>query len=188
MNPILGIVASSISGNLSTNSYESIQTVTVGSGGQSSITFSSIPATFKHLQIRGIGRSADTGTNDVTGYLRFNSDTASNYSSHRLYGYGSSAGADSAVSAAQISFATVLANGNAASCFSGIVCDILDYTNTNKYKTTRSLAGGETNSLGMMFVTSGNWRDTSAVSSITLTNSGGNWVQYSSFALYGIRG
>jgi hypothetical protein len=51
--PILGIIASAITGNLVTTSYESIETVTVGSGGSATVlTFSSIPATYTHLQIR----------------------------------------------------------------------------------------------------------------------------------------
>jgi hypothetical protein len=53
MTPMLGIMASQISGHLVTNSYESIQTVTVSTA-TPSITFSSIPATYKHLQIRGL--------------------------------------------------------------------------------------------------------------------------------------
>ena len=170
-----------------TNSYESIQTVTLSSS-QANITFSSIPATFKHLQIRGISRSTDGGGADVTGRLQFNSDTATNYSTHRLYGYGSSAGADAASTTNGISFASVLADGNPASCFSGLVCDILDYKDTNKYKTTRSLSGGDYNTGGMMYLTSGNWRSTSAVTSILLFPSSGDWKQYSSFALYGIKG
>ena len=169
-------------------SYESIATVTVGASGAATVSFSSIPSTFKHLQIRGIGRSTDGGGADVTGRLQFNSDTAANYSTHRLYGYGSSAGADGTANASQISFASILADGNLASCFSVSVCDILDYADTNKYKTTRSLTGGEYNSGGMMFVNSGSWRSTSAVTSIVLFPSSGSWKQYSSFALYGIRG
>jgi hypothetical protein len=50
--PILGIIASAITGNLVTTSYESIETVTVGSGGSATVTFSSIPATYTHLQIK----------------------------------------------------------------------------------------------------------------------------------------
>jgi hypothetical protein len=168
--------------------FDSLQTVTVGAGGSASISFTSIPSTYKHLQIRGIGRSTDGSTNDVTGRLQFNTDTGSNYSSHRIYGYGSSAGSDASTSATQISFATILADGNTASCFSAVVCDVLDYANVNKNKTTRSITGGETNSLGMMFATSGNWRSTSAVTSITLFPSSGNWKQYTEFALYGIKG
>ena len=55
-------------------SYESIATVTVGAGGSSSISFTSIPSTYKHLQIRAITR--DTGTsyiNNLAGY--FNTDS-----------------------------------------------------------------------------------------------------------------
>jgi hypothetical protein len=55
--PILGIIASAITGNLVTTSYESIATVTVGGGGAATVAFTSIPATYTHLQIRGIGRS-----------------------------------------------------------------------------------------------------------------------------------
>jgi hypothetical protein len=54
--PILGIIASS---KLTvSNSYESIATTTVGSGGSATVTFSSIPATYKHLQVRTLIRSA----------------------------------------------------------------------------------------------------------------------------------
>ena len=52
--PILGIIASSISGNLDANDFESIATVSVGSGGAANVEFTSIPATFTHLQIRAI--------------------------------------------------------------------------------------------------------------------------------------
>jgi hypothetical protein len=188
MTPMLGIMASQISGHLAVpTSYESIQTVTVSTA-TPSITFSSIPATYKHLQIRGIARSTDGGGGDVTGRLQFNSDTTANYSTHRLFGYGSSAGVDATANASQISFATILADGNLASCFSASVCDILDYADTNKYKTTRSLAGGDYNTAGQIFMTSGNWRSTSAVTSITLSISSGNWKEYSQFALYGILG
>jgi hypothetical protein len=188
MTPMLGIMASSISGSKAvTKSYESIQTVTVGSGGQSSVVFSSIPATFKHLQIRGIGRSTDGGGADVTGRLQFNSDTATNYSTHRLYGYGSSAGADASSSTNGISFASILANGNLASCFSAAVCDILDYADVNKYKTTRSLSGGDYNTGGSIYLTSGNWRSTSAVTSILLFPSSGSWLANTTYALFGVK-
>jgi len=69
------------------------------------------------------------------------------------------------------------------------VIDILDYANANKYKTIRSLSGTDyNNSNGRLFYSSGNWRSTSAVTTITLTNdSGTNFTQYSSFALYGVK-
>jgi hypothetical protein len=59
MTPILGIMASQISGHLETGAYESISTVTVGGGGSATITFSSYSWHFTHLQVRAIVR--DTG-------------------------------------------------------------------------------------------------------------------------------
>jgi hypothetical protein len=185
--PILGIIASSFrSAAGPVGAYDALATVTL-SATAASITFAGIPTGYKHLQLRGIGRSTDGSTNDVTGRLQFNADTAANYSTHRLYGYGSSAGADASANASQISFATILADGNTASCFSASICDILDYENVNKFKTTRSLAGGDANNLGMMFMTSGNWRSTSAVTSITIFPSSGSWTANTTYALYGAK-
>lgn len=95
----LGILASQISGHLaSPTSYESIATVTVGAGGSSSISFSSIPSTYKHLQLRGIVRTTDTSAAASDGNyigIRFNGDTGANYVAHNLYGNGGSAVATS---------------------------------------------------------------------------------------------
>ena len=88
---ILGIIASSGAAAGGGTSYESISTVTVGSGGAADVTFSSIPATYKHLQIRGISRNSGSGIS--IGRVRFNSDTGTNYARHTLEGDGSSAGA-----------------------------------------------------------------------------------------------
>jgi len=178
--PILGTVASQFSSK-PFNSYESIQTVTVGAGGTATVTFSSIPATYTHLQIRGIARaSADTQL-DVT----LNSDTGSNYSYHTLLGYGS--GTDSSGGATQAKI-VMEAMTNTASVFAAYVIDILDYANTNKYKTSRNLAGYDNNSGGRVSLNSGNWRNTNAITSITLTCRSDNFQQYSQFALYGIKG
>ena len=181
--PILGIIASQITGHLFTNSFESIQTVTVGSGGQSSISFTSIPSTYKHLQIRGIAKLVSGAATNMG--LRFNSDTASNYSWHQLYADGSATGAGG--------YATQSSIGNQytdPTYYSGFIIDILDYQNTNKYKTTRCLGGEDKNGSGYVTYTSGNWRSTSAITDITIydPNASTTFAQYSSFALYGVRG
>ena len=182
--PILGTVASQFSGK-SFSSFESIQTVTVGSGGSASVEFTSIPATYKHLQIRGIGRGSFT---DLT--MRFNSDTGNNYSSHRLYGTGSSVGADGENSSGAYGTFILYAGrlNSAGSVFCANIIDILDYANTNKYKTSRSFYGFDDNSSGNIFLTSGNWRNTNAITTIRLTPNSGTIAQYSHFALYGIKG
>jgi len=77
---------------------------------------------------------------------------------------------------------------NTASVFAAYVIDILDYANTNKYKTSRNLAGYDNNSGGRVSLNSGNWRNTNAITSITLTCRSDNFQQYSQFALYGIKG
>jgi len=176
MTPILGIMASAISGNLS--SYESIATSTVGSGGSSTITFSSIPSTYKHLQIRYSGFVA----NDA--FIRFNGDTGTNYSRHSLYGNGSSAAAYGAANETAIGFTYTASNTNPGSS----ICDILDYTNTSKYKTARILNGDDQNGSGIIMLASGNWQNTAAITSITIFEDSGVFGQYSRFSLYGIKG
>jgi hypothetical protein len=172
----------------STNSYESIATVTVGAA-QSTIEFTSIPSTYKHLQIRAISRTtrATAGADDT--YIYFNNDTTnSNYYSHQLYGTGSSAGAGSS---ADPSNGGIVSQGNngPASVFGVGIVDILDYGSTTKYKTTRSLGGVDSNSTyGFIELTSVLWKNTDAVTSIKLQSTGAaNFMTYSSFALYGIK-
>ena len=183
--PILGIIASAISGNL--GSYESIATTTVGSGGTSSITFSSIPATYTHLQIRWIARNSSiSGANNYN--LQFNGDTASNYAVHDLYGDGATAATQAGSSRANIWATFVPGSSATASAFAAGVIDILDYANTNKYKTLRQLQGYDLNGSGEVRLTSGLWQSTSAITSINIGLSSPTYVQYSSFALYGIKG
>jgi hypothetical protein len=188
MSPILGILASARSAANAANSYESIATVTVGSGGSSSVSFTSIPSTYQHLQIRGIAR--DSRSNGATNlYIQYNSDTGTNYTAHELYGNGSSAVANfEGTSQTSALAARVTGNTSASNAFGGFVIDILDYANTNKYKTNRSLAGHEDNSSGAIWLISGLWLNTSAVTSITITPVTSPILQYSSFALYGIKG
>jgi hypothetical protein len=157
--------------------YQSIATTTVGGAGASSITFSSIPATYQHLQIRLFTKnSSDNGTIS----MRYNGDSAANYSVHDLYGNGSSAGA---AGAANTTFAFASLTGSTQAAVS--IIDILDYADTNKYKTNRSLIGVDYNGSGYVWISSGNWRNTTAINSIVLT---ATFNQYTSAALYGIKG
>ena len=183
MSPILGIIASS---RRAGDNYESIATVTVGSGGASTITFSSIPNTYQHLQIRGIARSSSTPGNVSIAY---NSDTGSNYAGHDLYGDGSSAAAGGGGSRvpSNIGVIAVPTSTDLANTFGVGVVDILDYSNTNKYKTIRVLTGFDVNgATGYILLRSELWMNTSAIATITMSLS--NFVEYSSFALYGIKG
>jgi len=175
--------ASSASSSVSMyNGMTALATVSVGSGGAANITFSSIPSGYSHLQIRATALSSGTYTaNDI---FRFNGDSGSNYATHSLYGNGSSAAASASSSITSIP--TSVTPG-ATYPFCSII-DILDYSNTNKYKTVRVLAGGDQNNTnGYIFLDSGLWMSTAAVTSITWQPNTGNWNQYSTFVLYGVK-
>lgn len=173
-------------------SYESIATVTVGSGGSSTITFSSIPSTYKHLQLR-ISSQTNRGTFGTDfGVVRFNSDSGSNYVRHFIGSDGASALVGATTST---TFATAATSGTSTGgTFGANVIDILDYADTNKYKTLKNLSGNDLNGAvggyyGELYFLSGLWMSTSAISTITITpNSGTLFTQHSTFALYGIKG
>jgi hypothetical protein len=191
--PVLGIIASQISGHLfgPTGAYDSIATTTVGSGGAASVTFSSIPATYTHLELRSINKNTGTSASpqNANNLIRFNSDTGSNYASHNIYGTGSAAAVE-----ANTTQTSILGGkgGNLNASYTlyvgSQVTSILDYANTNKYKTVRTLTGADFNGSGQIFFASGLWMNTNAITSITITNDAGNLAEYSSFALYGIKG
>jgi hypothetical protein len=164
--------------------FESIATVTVGSTPVSEIVFSSIPQNYKHLQVRGIVRNSVTEGNFR---IQFNSDTGSNYSFHQFAADGGGSSTASYASSSQ----SYITSGNftgVSSVFTGEIFDILDYTDTNKFKTTRGLSGFERNGAGSFGFNSGNWRSTSAITSIRFFAGNDAFAQYSSLALYGIQG
>lgn len=194
MSPILGIYASQISGHLwaPSGAYDSIATTTVGAGGAASITFSSIPSTYTHLQVRLLSKESGTGTGGPNIVAALNSDTTgTNYYSHYLGGDGSSPNAGGVQASGYYCLVgnTATSNASYANMFGAMVVDILDYANTSKYKTVRSLWGHDRNGSGEVGLDSSLWKNTTAISSITLSVVGGtNFTQYTSAALYGIKG
>lgn len=162
--------------------YQSISTVTVGAGGVSSITFSSIPSTFQHLQIR---LSGNAGGNDT--FFQLNGDTGTNYTRHYLYGSGTAAAVGATTSAVSGSAGYIASTTN-TNIFGASVFDLLDYANTSKYKTSRALSGYDANGSGLIVLYSSLWQNTAAVTSVTLLPYAGNFNQYTHAALYGIKG
>ena len=179
LNVITGLHSGGVAA--STSAYESIATATVGSGGSSSISFSSIPSTYTHLQIRLMTLTSGVNTDIV---MRFNGDTGNNYSQHYLYGGGAGSGGSGGSGSANYAIPGILGGTSAPS--SG-VCDILDYKNTSKYKTVRAISGDDQNGSGYLFFYSSAWLNTSAISSITITPGAGVFNQYCHFALYGVK-
>jgi len=172
------------------SSYESIATYEVDSSGTSSITFSSIPSTYRHLQIRWVARentgSVSDGNENIR--IRFNSDSGSNYSLHRMYSTGSSYSADGYANQTDVVVNGFAGNGATTSIYGMGILDILDYRDTDKYKTMRYCGAIDLNGSGYVWFGAGNWRNTNAITTIALREDTNSFKQYSHFALYGING
>jgi len=194
--PMLGIMASAISGNLlaPAGAYDSISTATVTTGGQTTITFSSIPSTYTHLQLRILGRSSFVrGAGSVVPvnmYMKIgNGGTiqSTNYAYHYLQGDGASATAGGAGSMTSMPIGVIPGANATASIFSATIVDILDYTSTTKNKTVRVLDGVDQNGSGIMQLGSAGYFGTPlAITDIQLTNDA-DWTVNSVISLYGIK-
>jgi hypothetical protein len=170
--------------------YESIATVTVGSGGSANVEFTSIPGTYSHLQIRAILRDTASAANTMV-RINVNGVTDSaKYSWHDITADGSTVYANNSQGQGDTYFRTVRYPGatSTASAFGAFVTDVLDYANTNKYKTFRTLGGYDANGSGWPALTSAVYMETTAITSIKLTSGSTSFAQYSHFALYGIKG
>jgi hypothetical protein len=182
---LLGILGQGAAGAGGTTAFESIATTTVGSGGSSTVTFDLTGVTgYTHLQIRNLFKPTSSS---CWMRMRFNSDGGNNYAYHEIRADGSSV-IGNADSTFNYSYISLYLQSPVASTFSAGVIDILDYANTNKYKTLRSLNGLDANGSGNMEFVSSLWMSTSAITSIVLSCSGSNsFSEYSHFALYGIK-
>ena len=162
------------------STYTPIATTTLGSA-QSSVTFSSISNAYTDLVL-----IANTGFSSASNYayLRFNSDSGSNYSTTILIGTGSSA----YTSRTTNSTAAVIGgyyNYWPTTLTVMDICHIQNYSNTSTYKTMLSRdanGSGETGAYVSL------WRNTSAINSVTLIGSSGStFLSGSTFTLYGIK-
>jgi hypothetical protein len=187
VSPILGVIASANQSQfISTNSYESIATTTVGAGGASTVTFSSIPSTYQHLQVRILARGTNAAT-EIYIIPQINGVTGNNYTQHMLYGDGSTVTAQG--STADIAVIQRFAGANATSgIFGTAIVDFLDYTNSNKKPVMRSLGGVDRNGGGIIGFTSTMIQTNGAITQLSFAPNAANFAQYSSFALYGIKG
>lgn len=163
--------------------YESIATAT-GTGGAGSPSFTNIPQTFTHLQLRMSLKYLSAA--DQLG-IRFNSDTGTNYKAHEIVSSGSASltiGNDTTSTHSRILTNASVTNNTSISTV--VILDILDYTNTNKYKTLKGFSGWDSNGSGKNSIFSGLWLSTAAISTITIINAQ-NLDTPSHIALYGIK-
>lgn len=166
---------------------ELIQETVVTGAAVSSIVFSGIPATYRHLRVVASLRSTRATADDAI-YARLNGDAAASYSDvwHSNVGGSNTAGTDLAQTGGYVG--RVPAANASASRFGALVVDLPDYLSSNHKQgvaetgyTTSDVAGGQT-----IYRTGFVWRSVAAVSSLTFYGTGGNLVVGSVVSLYGI--
>lgn len=184
---LLGILNSQVTGAAG-GAYELIESNILTSSA-SSVTFSSIPQDYKHLQIRAVGKSTDTSSDNRSLLFRMNGVTTSSYRNHELVGTGSTVFSSSFLDTDMWLLDVPASNSEPSQIFGVGVVDILDYTNTSKNTTVRSLSG-KNGSVGTKVVrlNSGLFLSTNAVTEISVRTQVGNLASGSRFSLYGIRG
>lgn len=164
-----------------------IATTVVSSGGATSIEFTSIPSTYTHLQLRVFARSTIAASSSDGIYVQYNGSTSGIYTLHRIVGNGSSVTTNVATNNTETYIDRITGGNSPANTFGSIVTDILDYGNTNKYKTHRYFGGWDSNGDGYITLGSGLWQSTNAITSIKLFLFSNGFAQYTHAALYGIK-
>ncbi len=153
---------------------------------QANIDFTNIPQNYTHLQLRIMCKSTYASASTSFAYpVRFNNNSDTAYTSHRLRGDGSTASSSGSAAGAQASFGDYPTATTSNIFYAGII-DILDYTNTNKNKTVRILEGYDANGSGQVNLRSFAWLNTTAINRITITDGYANFATNSHFALYGV--
>jgi len=175
------------------NTLKLIKTHTVGSGGESIITFNNIPQTYTDLMILGSVKTSRNGANDfIKGY--FNSDTTDgNYSGFLNYNTtGAISGVSFAGASAPRYFGDVPGNSaGVASMFSQTRIWINGYSdsNTKSYGSESGQNSAVSGTTQLLTYSQGRWAGTSAITSISFTcGVTGPWVEFSTMSLYGIQG
>jgi len=168
--------------------YEPIATTTLGTAA-ASITLSSIPATYTDLRLLFVGYSTFTSLNTGAIRLRFNSDTGANYSDTYLYGNGASATSSLDTSATSI-YAGAIPDNVAGTSIVGIMtADVFSYAGST-YKTVLTTSSSDLNTgntLSTLTRAVGLWRNTAAITSITILAGDPNFNIGTTATLYGIK-
>jgi hypothetical protein len=170
-------------GTTATSAFDSLGAVLLSSTA-SSITFSSIPQTYTHLQIRLFGIYTGSVT---SGFISFNGVTTGGlYSYHAMGTDGVTPPPGAVALTSQNEGKYTGYAGTTTAAPTNTIIDILDYTNTNKFKTAKTTFCWDANGTGYIEFGSTNWRSSNAITSITL-RPGNTFNTNTSAALYGVK-
>jgi hypothetical protein len=177
---LLGILNSQAAGG-GGGSYELLSTYTVPSTSNSTISLTNIDQGYKHLQLR-IANSNSSGAGTAMA-VRFNSVSSSQYNNHHFQVYNGTMGTSWQGGQSALFY---INSGFAAS--SACVIDILNYSSAINNTTTRSLSFQNSTNDKALWMHSGLWENTSAVSSIQLIPSFGSAGTGTRISIYGLKG
>ena len=171
---------------------EAIATTYVETFDVASVTFSSIPATYEHLQLR-ISPRADQAYGSVELSVQVGVggviQTGTDYYSHWMAGYNTTETAGGGTARDYFKLQGAAGDHPAAAQYSGIVADILDYANPNK-NTTISGVGGTAHGTATPFVASfsGLWDGTGAIDTLKIHgwHLTGDLLRGTEISLYGL--
>ncbi len=170
------------------NTFIKIASVTVGSGGASTIDFTSIPGTYTDLCVKVTAR---TNLADTEEFLRleFNGSGGTAYSYRNLYGNGTAAVSLNGSGAANVLYGGIAnASLSTSNTFSNCEIYIPNYAGSNNKSFSIDFVNEQNATKTFAMMVAGLWSNTSAITSIKLTPaSGGSFVQYSTATLYGIK-
>ena len=153
--------------------------IVTNSGGASSITFNNIPQTFTDIKVELSGQNTTTSGACI---VRFNSVTTG-YSIRRLLGNGSSASSDNF---SEAYFLFTNSSDFGTSNYSASNMYVANYTSANFKQVICDVVQPRNATNGVQALIAGLWSNTQAITSISITPTGGNIAQYSTVTLYGI--
>lgn len=165
--------------------YEAIATVTVGSGGASSIDFTSIAADWTDLLLKISARYDQSADNAV--YLRFNSNNGANYSYRYIFGSGSTAGSASASGDTRANAGIAVVNTYTANTFSNSEIYIPNYASSANKSFSADNVQENNSTTAFSTLVAGLWSQTTAITAVNLFPASGLFVQHSTATLYGIK-
>ena len=163
------------------DTFIKIASVTVGSGGASSIDFTSIPSTYTDLVVKLSGRGT-ASLNAIEVKVSFNGVTT-NLSSRGLYGTGSAAGSQSLTYIPGLGSA----GSDTSSTFGNMEVYVPNYAGSANKSSSVDAVNENNATLAYAYLTAGLWSSTAAITQVTFTPSSGNFAQYSTAVLYGIK-
>lgn len=166
--------------------FKLIASVEVGSGGASSIDFTSIPATYTDLCLVLSSRTSRATNPEDEVYVRFNG-SSSGYSSRSLFGTGAATSSNTG-GTAQINRTWTTANGATSSTFGNMQIYIPNYAGSQNKSVSIDAISENNSTTAYAVFTAGLWSNSAAINQITLTPEvGPSFMQYSTATLYGIK-